>query len=336
VTGSPSISVVIPTFNRKDRLLECLRSLEAQTYPRADFDVCVVDDGSSDGTAEAVGSFASRTQIRVRFAGRPHEGPSAARNAGVDATGGDVIAFTEDDITLDPQWLEHAARYFLDPGTAVVEGRTRLAGSETLRSFERAGQPGFLPCNLFVRRGAFVAAGGFDPAYSDLSRNLYFREDADFGFRLLRKGYTAVYAPDVVVTHPAQFLTPGDVLRHVRRYLFDPLLYRNHPAQYRQYIEVKRLGPLVVHRPFHYLSWFYLAGFILILSVIFSHHDAYVPAVLVMLLLLHIGIRYRYERRDVPAFWNIPATAVYLFLPFYYFAWFLRGCLRFKSWRALL
>ncbi len=330
------ISVVIPTFNRREKLLSCLRSLEAQTYPHADYDVLVVDDGSGDGTREAVELFASRTRMRLRYASRSHGGPSGARNAGVASTDGAIIAFTEDDIVADPGWLANASRYFLDAGTAVVEGRTRTDTEETLRSFEAGGHPGFLPCNLFVRRTAFTAAGGFDPAYADVSRNLYFRDDADFGFRLLDRGYKPVHAPDVVVTHPPQFLTPADVLRHVRRYLFDPLLYRNHPARYREFIEVKRLGPLTVHRPFHYLAWFYLAGFILILSGIFLHHLEYVPALVVIVLLLHTGIRYRYERRILPAFWNVPATLVYLFLPFYYLAWFLRGCLRFKSWRALL
>lgn len=336
MTGAPFISVVIPTYNRRGELLECLGRLEAQTHPHTDFEVVVVDDGSEDGTQDGVEALAARSRLPVRLHRQPHSGPSAARNAGVERSRGAIIAFTEDDVVPDERWLECAARYFRDSGTAAMEGRTRSMNSESVRSFEQPGTPGFLPCNLFVRRDAFVAVGGFDPEYCDLSLHLYFREDADFGFRLLQHGYRVVFGTDVVVVHPEQFRKAGDILRHSRRYLFDPLLYRNHPVFYRKLIEVKHVGPLAIHRPFHYLCWFYLVNFIIILSEIFSGHLRYLPASLITMLVAHICIRFRYERKAVPALWNIPATLAFAVLPFCYIAWFVRGCLRFRSWGALL
>ncbi len=236
----------------------------------------------------------------------------------------------------DTRWLERAASYFRDPATAAMEGNTRSVGSGTIRSFERPGTRGFLPCNLFVRRNLFFDVGGFDPGYCDLTLGLYFREDADFGCRLLDHGTETVFGPDVVVTHPEQFKTAGAILRHVRRYLFDPLLYKKHPAFYRTFIEVKQLGPVAIHRPFHYLCWFYVVSFIAILIEIFYHQYNYLPFSLVIMLLLHAGVRFRYEHKAIPALWDIPRSLAFAVLPFYYFAWFIRGCRKFRSWGALL
>jgi glycosyltransferase involved in cell wall biosynthesis len=330
------ISVVIPTFNRKETLLRCLGRLQEQTHTHAGVEVIVVDDGSIDGTKDAVERFAAGSGLAVVFLQEAHAGPAAARNAGARKARGTILAFTEDDVEPEPRWLEHAARYFQDPGTAALEGETRSVASGNLRSFESPGTHGFLPCNLFVRRDLFLEAGGFDPEYCDLRLGLYFREDADFGCRLLDRGHRVVFGPDVVVTHPAQFTTPGEVLRHARRYLFDPLLYRNHPDFYRKFIEVKRFGPISIHRPFHYLCWFYVLSLIAILLQVFFANYTYLLFSLILMLLLHSGIRFRYERKSVPPLWNVPLTLVFAGLPLYYLAWFTRGCLRFRSWGALL
>jgi glycosyltransferase involved in cell wall biosynthesis len=336
MTGSPFISVVIPTYNRKDTLLECLQSLEAQSYPHTEFEIIVVIDGSGDGTQAAVEEFAARTRVHVRCHTQTRAGPSAARNTGAAKTAGAIIAFTEDDVKPETVWLERAAGYFADPATSAVEGRTRSPGSGSVRSFEKPGTPGFLPCNLFVRRDAFFAVGGFDPQYCDLSLNLYFREDADFGFRLLEHGSGVRFGSDVVVVHPDQFPRARDILRHARRYFFDPLLYRNHPLLYRKLIEVKRLGPFEIHRPAHYLCWFYLVSFIAIFSEMLSgHHMVLLPSLLIMLV-AHLGIRFRYRRNAGPSLSGLSRTAVLAVLPFIYLAWFFRGCLRFGGWRALL
>jgi glycosyltransferase involved in cell wall biosynthesis len=336
MTKSPAISVVIPTFNRKEALLACLRSLEAQTYDLSRVEVVIVDDGSSDGTRQEVDLFAARSRLRIRCLSHPHAGPSAARNAGVRNTEGAVIAFTEDDVIADSRWLECASRYFALPEAAAVEGRTNLTNSTALRVLERGETPGFLPCNLFIRRDVFLKLGGFDPAYCDLRLNIYFREDADFGFRLLAKGYAVLSGDDVIVSHPEQFRSIWDVFRHARRYLFDPLLCRRYPQFYRKLIEVKHFGPVTIHRPFHYLCWFYVLNLIAILAAVVSGHYRYLVPAIIIMFILHAGLRFRYERRIFPALWNVPSTIGFLILPLYYLYWFVRGCLRFKSWRAAL
>ena len=90
-------SVIIPTFNRKASLAECLRSLGRQSFPPDRFEVLVVDDGSSDGTAETVERTAAGLGFHVEYLRQSQQGPGAARNLGAKNARGGILAFTEDD-----------------------------------------------------------------------------------------------------------------------------------------------------------------------------------------------------------------------------------------------
>ena len=187
------ISVVLPTYNRKEKLLECLSSLERQTCPPDTFEVIVVDDGSADGTPAAVREYLTQTRLRLRYIQGEHAGPGMARNTGVQQAGGEVIAFIEDDVIAEEHWLEHALREIQSRSVDCLEGVTLLQGSaEPVRVFDEPEHFSFIPCNLFVRRDVFVRLGGYDAQFFDKQMNLYFREDADFGFRLLEVGGQAV------------------------------------------------------------------------------------------------------------------------------------------------
>jgi len=103
----PFISVVIPTFNRAQQVQVALRSVLAQTY--AEFEVIVVDDGSTDTTQEVVERFVGEqngTGKQVRFFSQSNQGPSAARNKGIVEARGDWIAFLDSDDQLLPETLE--------------------------------------------------------------------------------------------------------------------------------------------------------------------------------------------------------------------------------------
>ena len=116
-------SVVVPTFNRRRTLAEVLAALDAQQSV-APFEIVVVDDGSTDGTAEWL---EQRGQTRpVRWLRQQNQGPAAARNRGVAMASGEVIAFLGDDTIPEPDWLAaHLARHRARPeaGLAVI-GRT--------------------------------------------------------------------------------------------------------------------------------------------------------------------------------------------------------------------
>ncbi len=104
----PRISVIIPTYNRRDYVLEAVRSVVEQTYPA--HEIIVVDDGSTDGTAEAL--RAAFPDVKVLE--QPNRGPSLARNAGLAAASGDWVAFLDDDDLWHREFLARVAEYLAE------------------------------------------------------------------------------------------------------------------------------------------------------------------------------------------------------------------------------
>jgi glycosyltransferase involved in cell wall biosynthesis len=219
MSASPRVSVVVPVRDRRDLLRELLDGLAAQTYD--DFEVVVVDDGSSDGSAEEAEADAAAGRP-VRVLRRTGEGAVRARQHGVAEARGEILAFTDSDCVPDPTWLA-AGVAAVDDGAAVVQGHTRSARRR--RPLERSlwvEDDGLYPtCNVFYRRDVFDRAGGFD---GDLgarygfraggrARGLGFGEDTLLGWRARRLG-GAAYAPDAVVAH---HVFPPDVRDQLSR-----------------------------------------------------------------------------------------------------------------------
>jgi glycosyltransferase involved in cell wall biosynthesis len=329
------VSVVIPTYNRAEGLRLCLRSLEAQTIPTSRFEVVVVDDGSADGTLKMLHGLETRLDLRVVAV--EHLGPSHARNCGINAARYEILALTEDDVVVSPRWLERALAH-IDDGADVVDGRVVYVGSNrSVRKFEpdEGRQPAFIPCNLIMRRSVYDAVGGYDPRFFDGARSLYFREDSDFGFRILDAGYNVQVAGDAVVEHPEQFSTFRDALRHTRRYELDALLYRKHPVRYRSSIEVRVIGGLRVARPMHYVCCIYgLSG---LLMVVCSLMDRRRLATLAASIMVSGSLAYRgrYQGWRSLALWRVGETVSFGLLPAAYLGAVLRGARRFRAFGVL-
>lgn len=200
---SVGISVVIPVFNGETFLAEALESALGQTHRPAE--VIVVDDGSTDASA----AIAARHAPRVLCLRRPHAGPAAARNAGVERARSPWIAFLDADDWWEPWALERLAGAALgDPAPDLVSARSRLVWADPeaervdrLRFGTAVEAVGAIPLmgNLLVRRPVFERLGGFDPG---LSRG----EDTDWYLRLKEAGI-AIRRLDEVVhlyrRHPA-------------------------------------------------------------------------------------------------------------------------------------
>src|SRR5262245_20417417 len=119
------ISVVVCTRDRADRLLRILGSLRDVATPASlEWEIVVVDNGARDGTQVIVARFARTARIPVRHVMESRRGLSWARNAGVRAAQGDVLAFTDDDCLVDAKWLERIdAEFRADPSLSVLGGR---------------------------------------------------------------------------------------------------------------------------------------------------------------------------------------------------------------------
>jgi glycosyltransferase involved in cell wall biosynthesis len=170
MSGPPRVSVVVAVFERKERTLACLGTLLAQTL--TDAEIVVVDDGSEDGTADAVEALAAgggRIPIRLLRNG-VNRGANASRNRGSEAARAPVVAFLDSDCLADPDWLEELVRPFADPRVGAVSGLVEdtcrdnmweLAFSGTHRLPRRGPSSRLTSCNLAVRR-ELVAGGRWD------------------------------------------------------------------------------------------------------------------------------------------------------------------------------
>ncbi|MFN2400426.1 MAG: glycosyltransferase family 2 protein [Gemmatimonadaceae bacterium] len=210
-TARPVISVIVPTYKRPRQLLSCLTALAAVDYPRASFEVIVVDDGSPNPPHGLVAAFEQGLCLRVVT--QPHAGPATARNTGAEIARGDFIAFTDDDCEADAGWLRVLESYLVaEPGTGVG-GRTVnalahdifSAASQSLidylykyyNKWATEGEARFFTTNnLAFPADRFRAIGGFDTSFP-----LAAGEDRDICDRWRAHGFPLVYAQEAVVRH---------------------------------------------------------------------------------------------------------------------------------------
>jgi glycosyltransferase involved in cell wall biosynthesis len=204
----PELSVVIPTHDRREFLSACLDTFEQQSAPADTFEVVVVIDGSTDGTAEMLSDFAPSFELSVLT--QPQAGASAARNAGAGRARGRVLLFVDDDITASSSLISaHLAAHRMQEriaGLGVIARRIPAAAdrfallrAEASRShyehlFTRP--PRYLDCyggNCSVSHSMFSEIGGF-------SVDLPVLNDLEFAYRLREAGAQFVFVPDAVVT----------------------------------------------------------------------------------------------------------------------------------------
>ncbi len=198
----PKISVIVCTYNGEKTLRPCLQSLKRLNYH--DYEILVVDDGSSDQTPQIAREFPD-----VRYFRQLHEGLGAARNYGARESTGEFLAYTDDDCEADEDWLLFLAHAFLvsgfdaaggpnipPPATGLTQACVTAApGSPThVLIGDRAAEhlPG---CNLAVSRAAFDRVGGFGEEYRAAG------DDVDFCWRLIEQGLEIGFVPGAFVWH---------------------------------------------------------------------------------------------------------------------------------------
>ncbi len=223
MTGLADISIVIPTFNRPDRLARALHGV-LQAHGALVIEVIVVDDGSSDAAGvEAVARGADPTGRTVRILRQSNRGPAAARNAGASASGADVLVFLDDDCVLTPGCLEiHLGVHRTSPadevlavmGQAVWDPATRVSPLMEVAmrgaqfDYDSITDPEHVPFSRFytacasIGRQAFDDLGGFDTTLPAFAAG----EDTEFAYRLTKRGGRIVYRADAVVLrdHPLE------------------------------------------------------------------------------------------------------------------------------------
>jgi glycosyltransferase involved in cell wall biosynthesis len=228
---SLSASVIVPVLDGAETLDACLGALSRQTMERARYEVIVVDDGSSDGTAR-VAARPGVTVIR-----QDHAGAAAARNRGAQQARGQVLLFTDSDCEPLPDWVEQMLAPFADPEVAGVRGvyRTRQRAAvarfaqaeyeEKYGRLARAGAVDFVDTYAAAyRRSVFVAHQGFHPGF-------LLDEDQEFSYRLAREGCKLAFAPAAVVVHRHPATLWGYAWRKVKLGRWKVRVHVRHPAK---------------------------------------------------------------------------------------------------------
>ena len=234
-----AVSVVVPACGRMDLLDRNLDALMRQQLDPQRFEIIVVDDEPNHNTLHLVAGWRTRTLERgprlSYVANSGPSGPASARNRGWRAARAPIVAFTSDDAVPEPTWLAEGLAAFHDR-LDVVCGRIRTPvparPTEQQRSARVLEEADFTSANCFFRKPVLERLEGFDERF-----NVPRGSDADMHFRLLEHGIAIGRAPRALVVHPVRPVPWGASLLQIRHAVFDALLYKKHPALYRQKIE---------------------------------------------------------------------------------------------------
>jgi len=233
---TPKASVVVAAYNAQASLAGCLASLERLNYPN--YETIVVDDGSTDSTA----GIAERAGVRtLRCA---HQGLADARNAGVQAASGELVAFIDADAAADRDWLYHLVETTRRMGAVAAGGPNFPPPATSATAAVAAAAPGvprevpagedrlaqLCGCNMAIEKSALDETGGFDPMFTAAG------DDVDLSWRLLERDAILAYAPGAVVIHERR-RTLGAYLAQQRSYgRGEAILFRKYPTRRRDSI----------------------------------------------------------------------------------------------------
>lgn len=233
------ISVVVPTFKRPMLLDRCLEALLAQDFDPSGYEIIIVDDAACEQTKRQVEQYANRVEMdgyTIRyFAVTESHGPAAARNLGLYAAYGEIIAFTDDDCIPSAGWLKAGVKALINDAVAVA-GRIIVPLPPIPTDYEYnasyLAHCEFVTANCFVRRDALIRIGGFDERFTAA-----WREDSDLIFTLQELGTRCIAAQEAIVIHPVRSAKWGISIYQQRKSTFNALLYKKHPVLYRQKIQ---------------------------------------------------------------------------------------------------
>ena len=197
------ISVIVPAYNAQKTIHQSIEALLAQEYPKERYEVIIIDDGSSDGTADVVKAYP------VKYMHQRNQGPATARNAGAREAGGEIILFTDSDCVPFANWIAEMVKPFEDKEVVAVKGAyknkqksmvARFAQLEFEERFEMLKKAESIDMvdtySAGYRKDIFLQMGGFDP-YFPVANN----EDTELSYRMSKLGYKMVFNPNAIVYH---------------------------------------------------------------------------------------------------------------------------------------
>jgi O-antigen biosynthesis protein len=240
----PRVSVIVCSCNGARTLRDCLDGLLELDYP--DYEVIVVDDGSTDTTASIAAEYP------FRLINTPNRGLSSARNTGLRAAGGEIVAYIDDDARPDPHWLLYLAATFMEGDWAAAGGPNLTAPDDTPLADCVGNAPGgpihvllsdrhaeHVPgCNMAFRRSTLGELGGFDPQFRCAG------DDVDVCWRLQERGLQIGFNPAAVVWHRRRGSVRGFLRQQSSYGKAEALLERKWPEKYNRAWQIAWRGRL--------------------------------------------------------------------------------------------
>ncbi len=254
------ISVIIPTFNRVNSLRTAIDSILVQNFDRAAYEIIIVDDSSSDETADFLNQQKEKYSHIKPYRNQHNLGAAGTRNQGARLAGGTILAFIDDDCIADSNWLNEINWGFSSyPRLMGVEGKTVKTNTELenpmTHAVENLHGKLFLSCNIAYAKDIFLKLNGFDVHYrGGLSIS---NEDFDLGFRIREKG-RILFNQRMIVYHPPRNLsfllkikyTPKRTLYEIRN---EFLFYNKFPQAYQEVKFHKKISGTLIYLTIKYL-----------------------------------------------------------------------------------
>lgn len=198
----PNVSVIVPVFNSENTLKQCIESILNTDYPKSKREIVVVDNNSNNQTKNILNMFKDQIKIVHEY----KKGAAAARNKGIENSGGDIIAFTDSDCVVDSNWLKNIVKPLADPEVGISGGK--ILAKTPCNSIEKYGEkihdhkkaiedfniPYVITMNWASRTNVLKDAGMFN---EDMIRC----QDSDLSRRIFNSGYRLVYVDEAIVYH---------------------------------------------------------------------------------------------------------------------------------------
>ncbi len=246
----PKVSVVIATYNEARTLESCLQSLLKLRYP--DYEVIVVNDGSTDRSEAII------QQYPFRAITTPNRGVSAARNEGMCMATGEIIAYTDGDASVDPDWLSYLVTTIMESNVAGVGGPNlvppedswvakcvyRSPGGPTQVMLDDRLAEHIPGCNMAFWRWALGEIGGFDRIFRKAA------DDVDLCWRILERGYRIGFSPSAVVWHHRRASVKAYWRQQVGYGQSETILERKHPYKFNPWGHTFWAGRIYAPYPF--------------------------------------------------------------------------------------
>lgn len=263
-------SVIICTYNRSAMLGDSIRAIRSQDFPSHAYEIIVVDNNSTDNTQQVVEALQSDSQVEIRYLFESRQGLSFARNSGIQAARGEVVAFVDDDIDAEKFWLKEVVDAFSPPDVACVGGPIRPVwltekpdwlteewyGYLSVSEFASARSRGEFVgpeypwgANIAFRRSVINEIGGFPTNLGRIGTTLLSGEEVALCMKIEEQGYRIGYAPNAIIHHKI----PPERLRkrwYYRRTYWhgrsDAVLNCSNPSrmekELRRYTNILRMG----------------------------------------------------------------------------------------------